>query len=142
VSHVYFGHISLLSLEKKIILEFAFEVNLSIRRQKYVNAWSDKHINADKCYDNIKFSFRLKLSPATICILKHVKIRAFSPFIDKDTSDLYLQMLKSKIGMSEEKRKKLRAERLIMVDINNCHVVLMSNGITICVIVYYTYTLA
>jgi hypothetical protein len=31
-------------------------------------------------------------------------------FIDKDKCDLYLQMYKSKIRMSEEKRKKLRAE--------------------------------
>jgi hypothetical protein len=31
VSQVYFGHISLSSLKKKIILKFAFEVDLSIR---------------------------------------------------------------------------------------------------------------
>jgi hypothetical protein len=55
VSHVYFDHISLPSIEKKIILEFAFEVNLSIRLQKYANAWSDNHISANKCYDNIFF---------------------------------------------------------------------------------------
>jgi hypothetical protein len=38
VSQVYFGHISLPSLEKEI-LEFAFEVDLSIRLQKYATAW-------------------------------------------------------------------------------------------------------
>jgi hypothetical protein len=47
VSHVYSGHISLPSLEKKI-LEFAFKVDLPIRLQNYATAWSDKHIKADK----------------------------------------------------------------------------------------------
>jgi hypothetical protein len=45
------------------------EVDLSIRLQKYANAWSDNHISANECYDNIFFLY--ELPPATII---HVKI--------------------------------------------------------------------
>jgi hypothetical protein len=36
----------------KIILEFAFEVDLLIRLQTHALARSDKHISANKCYNN------------------------------------------------------------------------------------------
>jgi hypothetical protein len=55
VSHVFFflaTYHYIPSLEKKI-LEFAFEVNLSIGLQKIATAWSNTHFSADKCYDNI-----------------------------------------------------------------------------------------
>jgi hypothetical protein len=77
VTCIYFGHISLPSLKNntriwgKTILEFAFKIDLSIKQQKHATAWSDKHIRAtcNKCYNNI-----FPVSPATICMLKYVKI--------------------------------------------------------------------